>query len=836
MDSTPDDQHSKECMQLPEIDTGSDLNLSFGPRTGSNSTAITLPDSQLPSQTGKNTDPISAHVVAFTDLHDGHSMCDQTPPSEPTDGVTDDVSPMEPQYKPIRVPKGFLALDYRPAILQRGVAFALASLYSAIIAGLCVLTKNSDQISKATIINPNIYMAARFGPALIGTVTTILVRVYLSELCRMAPYIGMADGPKTFGSVKAAGSVAALYFPTLGTLTVFSWIIIGLQFITTPLMAVKIALLEVIVTPGGWSVIAHPDIARSLIAYYAIQILFLLLVTMCLWSRTMGLRSDWDPVSIADVIALFQHFNVEREFFETPADAKARLWPLHEWRFRLGYWDMTTFDDDAADKTSSHTAIVYGIRGTLTSHQSHKKRLEELEREVPTRTNPSMSLLDCLPTWCTKRYKAFLLHRSPNRTRFQHASKTYNSQPDFPYRFLPVLGFGRAMWMAKAGLGLCLLLAMIAVACVKLTSQLFMIERDNDFAMANETLVLANVSNPNLTAAGSIFYLRGSQGEQDRLTLWNFILRTVPVTVAGLVILVSGHFGRYHNYIQPFKEMLTGPSPANTTILLDYMTLSGTSIILQAWEHSHWKVFSFAILSMLGPLAQLVPTGMLMLTSKDGIIYGSFSRGFVIASILVMAVYLSAYVYGYLTAKQRYPRWGTSLIDIWALCFSSRLARYPEFADCRPGWTKKDMVATLQLRSDKYLLGVVRGTDGKERAGFEVATIDRQETPTGAVRYVSTKKPHGRSHCAACSGDSKCHEGADVERLRLLRRHYRDLPEPIDFLRGFEHDDAAASLRSGVETNHGFTGSVGGGMATTGDEANDANAVGGIGVSAGDEG
>lgn len=818
---------------MPELDTGSDLDLAFEPRTGSNSTAVDLPGSRLSSQTGQDVDPSSNQVVTSA-LHSDHGVGEQTPPSEPADGGTDGITLMVPRYKPISVPKGFLALDYRPAILQRSVAFALALLYLAIIAGLCVLTKNSDQISKSTIINPNIYMAARFGPALIGTGTTILVRVYLSELCRMLPYIGMADGPRTFGSARAAGSVAALYFPTLSTLTLFSWIIIGLQAITTPMMAVKISLLEVIVTSNGWGVIAHTDIARSLIAYYAIQILVLLVVIMWLWSRTMGLRSDWDPVSIADVIALFQHFNVEREFFETPADANARLCPLHDWRFRLGYWEMTTFED-AADKTSSQTCIVYGIRGTLSSDKSHKVRLKELEREVPEPMGPLMSLCDCLPPWLTKRYKAFMLQRLTYRTRFQYASKTYNSHPGFPYRFLPVLGFGRAMWMAKAALGLCLLLAMIAVACIKLTSQLFMIDRDNGFGMANETLVLANVSNPNLTAAGSVFYLRGSQSEEDRLLLWNFILRTIPVTVAGLVILVSGHFSRYHNYIQPFKEMLTGPSPANTTILLDYMTLSGASIITQAWEHRHWKVFSFAILSMLGPLAQLVPTGMLILTSKDDIIYGSFSRGFVIASILVLTVYLGAYIYGYCTAKQRYPRWGTSLIDIWALCFSSRLARYPEFAECRPGWTKKDMVATLQLRSDRYLLGVVRGTDGKERAGFEVATIDRQEMPTSAVRYVSSKHPHGRSHCSACAVDSVCHGGADVERLRLLRQHYNNLPEPINFSRGFEHDDAAPSLRSGAEINHDFTASAGGGMATTGDEANDANAVGGVGVSAGDE-
>lgn len=833
MESLPSNHHPEERTRFSGIDTGTDLDLAIELRTFKDPIPISLTDPRLSSHTEQDSDRIPMHTVTSS-LHDDHSVRVRTPSPDHTSGAIDVLSP-EPQYRSICVPDGFLALDYRPAILKRGVTLALASLYAAITAGLCILMKKSDQISKSTVVNPNIYMAARFGPAVIGTVTTVLVRMFLSELCRMLPFIGMADTPTSGGNAKAAGSVAALYFPTQGTLTVMSWVIVGLQFVTTPLMAVKIALLEVIVTPDGWSVIAHPNIAQSLAAYYAIQILVLLVVTVWLWNRTMGLRSDWDPVSIADVIALFQHFNVEKEFFESPADAGARLWPLDEWRFRLGYWEMTTFDD-ATDKTSYRREIVYGIRGKINSAQSHEKRLEELVRPVPSDPGLLMPLLDCLPTWCSKRYKDYLLHRRTIRARFQHAFSTYKSQPDFPYRFLPVLGFGRAMWMAKAALGLCLLLATIAVACAKLTSQLFTIDRDNGFGMANETLVFANVSNPNLTAAGSFFYLRGSEGEQDRLKLWNFILRTVPVTIAGLVILVAGHFSRYHNYIQPFKEMLTGPSPANTTILLDYMTLSGTSIMLQAWEHCHWKVFSFAILSMMGPLAQLVPTGMLILTSKDSIIYGSFSRGFVVASILVLAVYLSAYVYGYWTAKQRYPRWGTSLIDIWALCFSSRLARYPEFAECRPGWTKKDMVATLQLRSDKYLLGIVHGTDGVDRAGFEVATIDRQETPTDAVRYVSPKHPHARSHCAACAVDGTYHDVNDAERLRLLREHYRDLGEPIDFSRGFEHHNAAASVQSGSETIHPFTGSAGGGMATTGDEANDGNAVGGIGMSAGDEG
>jgi hypothetical protein len=821
MDSVPGHhQHFERHIQLSELDTDTDLDLANTLRIRRDSTTSNLSGSQISSQFRQDVNRVPTHT-ATTNLHDNSSVREQTQSPE----LQHDIAHAEPEYRMIPVPEGFLALDYRPAILTGRVTLALAALYSAIIAGICALTYKSDQTNKYTIVNPNIYMAARFGPALVGTVTTVLVRTFLSELCRMLPYISMADGSTKYGNAKAVESIAAMYYPNLGSLTVTSQIIITLQLITTPLMAVKLALLEVVVTSDGWSLIVHPSVALSLIAYYAIQILVLLVVTAWLWTKTTGLRSDWDPVSLADVIALFQNFNVEQEFFQTPADATARLWPLHQWKFRLGYWEVKTCDE-ATDDISSRPAIVYGIRGTLTSGESLDSRLRELNRPVERlRMGPLTPLFNS--RWYEDRFNI--------RARFQRASEHYASQPDFPYRFLPILSFGRAIWMAKAALGGCLLVAIVAVACVQLTSQLFTIDQGNGFGMANETLLLANVSNPNLTAAGSIFFLRGSQEEQDRLTLWNFILRTIPVTVAGMIILISGHFSRYHNYIRPFQEMLTGPSPANTTILLDYMTLSGISILLQAWEHCHWKVLSFAMLNMLGPIAMLVPTGMLILTSKDGVIYGSFSRGFVIASAVVLAIYLGAYVYGYCTAKQRYPRWGTSLIDIWALCFSSRLAHYPEFAECRPGWTKKDMVATLQLRSDKYLLGVVRGTDGLERAGFEVATIDRQENSTGAVLYVSPKHPYGYWHCAACSVDDTYHVRTDQARLRLLKQHYRFLDEPIDLPRGFEHYDSETSSLSRHLRVQAFSGAAGSRMANTGDESNDANAVGGIGVAAGDE-
>jgi hypothetical protein len=223
-------------------------------------------------------------------------------------------------YTPIDCPEGFTKLDFRPVILKRGVTIGLAMLYSGIIAGIVVMTYYGNNSANYAVINPNIYFGARFGPSIIGTVTTVLVRSFLQEICRMLPYINMADPkPGSRGQSWAHRSVAALYFPTLGTNTREGLTLVLLQAVTTPLMALKLGLVEVLESTQGWTVIIHPVISKILIAYYIIQILALVFVTVWLWNRDTGLRSDWDPTSLADIIALFQHFNVDPKFFAAPA-------------------------------------------------------------------------------------------------------------------------------------------------------------------------------------------------------------------------------------------------------------------------------------------------------------------------------------------------------------------------------------------------------------------------------------------------------------------------------------------------------------------------------------
>lgn len=657
-------------------------------------------------------------------------------------------------YTPIDCPEGFAKLDFRPVILKRGVTIGLAMLYSGVIAGIIFMTYFGNKSANYAVINPNIYFGARFGPSIVGTVTTVLVRSFLQEICRMLPYINMADPrPGSRGWAWAHKSVAALYFPTLGTNTREGMTLVILQAVTTPLMALKLGLVEVLESTEGWTVIIHPVISNILIAYYIIQILALGVVTVWLWNIDTGLRSDWDPTSLADIIALFQHFNVNPSDFEAPSGTPAHLLPLRNLKFRLGYWEHKPAKRSGREGLPRPCQkIVYGIRALNDSHG---------------------------PLGSPSRHSVH---------RLDEAKEEQKTDMYYPYRSLPILNFGVWFTVGYYILGACLLMAMVATAVFGLMERMFTIDVHGNFGKAACTLELGDVFDRNMTTSRTGFsWLRGPQDEIYRLLLWNFILRMLPTAVASTLIFMSVMFDRFHLYTQPLVEMYNGPSSAEKTILLDYLTLSPLAVLLQAWNHRHWKVLYFAILSLLGPVLQLIPAGVLLLTSKEDVIYGSFSRALLISAIVILAVYLGSYLFAYFSIKRRFPRWGTSLIDIWALCFSSHLARYPEFSECGPAWTKKDLAASLQLRYDEFSLGLCTDADGVQRVGFDTASVGREHKPTRAVLFVKTKKkePVETAHCYRCAEDPNIHKSAAAQKQsRLLRLHYRDYASPIECERG----------------------------------------------------
>lgn len=650
-------------------------------------------------------------------------------------------------YEAIDTPPGFQPLDFRPAILKREVTIGLAVFYAAIIAVMVALMFMGDDNQSYSVLDLNIYLGARYGPSVVGTITAVLVRSTLQELCRMLPYLRMSDPkPGVVGQGRARETIAAYYFPTFGTITLTAKIVLLLRLLTAPLTSVKLGFLQIVPAAGGWTVIVHRGIGYALIAYYVVQIVVLIVITVRLWSRQTGLRTDWDPTNIADVVALLQYFNLD--VGKIPGSILtlrlAEALDVHD--FRLGYWRRQKGGDPGSAQ------VIYGIRAfehSRSHHQRMQNRVQwrwEIERRWEAEHTPS------------------------------------------PYRGLPILAYNGINRMIYWVLGTGLTILFLALAVTKVSKRVFMIQPPAQFQWADPAVRFDDIATINTTSSGEFWFFQGTSSEYVRLAGWTVTLRSLPMFPATVAINLSIDFNRYHLYAQPLTDMYKGPSSAEETILLDYQTAASFGVLLRSWDLGHRKVFYFALLNLLAPLVALAPVGMSALSIKDEVIYGQMNTGLVVTTVAVLAIYLSSYVFAILSANRRFPRAGTSLIDTWMMCYSSRLARYPEFRDCGPTWTKADLAASLQLRHDKYLLGICTGIDGKDRVGFDVATIERREQATRAVTFVAPRS-RAKGHCHLCVEDESYHEKTEVaEKEALLSHHHKEYVEPIKLPRPFEKE------------------------------------------------
>lgn len=365
-----------------------------------------------------------------------------------------------------------------------------------------------------------------------------------------------------------------------------------------------------------------------------------------------------------------------------------------------------------------------------------------------------------------------------------------------PYRGLPILAYNGANRLVYWALGVGLGLVLVALIATKATQRVFMIRPPAHFSWADPTVRFEDIATANTTSSGEVWWFQGSDSARFRLAGWSLLLRSVPMMLATVAINLIIDFNSYHLYAQPLTDLYQGPSSAEETILLDYQTAASFSVLLKSWELGHRKVFYFALLNLLAPALALAPVSMAALSIRDEVIYGRMNTGLVACTVLILAIYLSSYVFAVLSANRRFPRAGTSLIDTWMMCYSSRLAEYPEFRDCGPTWTKADLAASLQLRHDRYLLGICTGVDGKDRVGFDVATIERREQSTQAVAFV-TPRTSAKAHCHLCVKDETYHDRTEVaEKQALLSDHYKDYVEPIKLPRPFEEDQVQGDYQT----------------------------------------
>jgi Protein of unknown function (DUF3433) len=250
-------------------------------------------------------------------------------------------------------------------VLRPAVGIACMVLYLVVGASIGILYWRSINSNgeKLRVSDQNVQLIARYLPTTTGTVTFLLFQTTCTEAIRMMPYINMADQRNTIGKGSSARqSVAGMFYPwralwPLG-FTPFSFItcVSSISLLVIPwLVAAKSTLLAVVPVDNYWEITILPEPAAGLIFCYLAMFFFTASIILWFWSKQTGLR--WDPVSIADTIALFASCNAMTEFAplelepKTPA-AKAESLRLR--RFRIGYWRLKTAN-------SPEEKVVYGV-------------------------------------------------------------------------------------------------------------------------------------------------------------------------------------------------------------------------------------------------------------------------------------------------------------------------------------------------------------------------------------------------------------------------------------------------------------------------------------------
>ncbi|KAH6666900.1 hypothetical protein B0J14DRAFT_603536 [Halenospora varia] len=251
---------------------------------------------------------------------------------------------------------GFKRLKFRPWALKNWflsltMLFFLACIAS--IAGILFLWRRD--ITRFHLETTQSHLAFQYVPTIIGTVTTIWWRVVYQTFYRLNPYlcfaaqdkdevIGGSDGGKNhwaLGISSFTNSFEPASFISNDNWLLFLYLLVVLatNLTMTPL---KAAFIQTAADEKGWQVNVLPNVGFALIALYVSLLVATLFLMIIMWDRETGLR--WDPVSLADQLALVQGSNIFSMFqgleFSSYPDRKRLLGIRGSayGKLRLGYW------------------------------------------------------------------------------------------------------------------------------------------------------------------------------------------------------------------------------------------------------------------------------------------------------------------------------------------------------------------------------------------------------------------------------------------------------------------------------------------------------------------
>jgi hypothetical protein len=218
------------------------------------------------------------------------------------------------------------------------------------LVGLLLVVYRADSHNQYHTAYGNMHLVVRYVPTTVGTLTLVIFRSMRDTFARIQPYISMSNHPNDLGS-PGTKTIGAFYLPRLfwGKYKKkrllhhrhqdwLRWAMFWGGLMAAQITGYKAALFSASSTSSGtWIITVHNSMAFVIISLYSVVIVLTVMTLIRMTTNKTGLR--WDPITIADQLALFHGSNILGVFRELEQYHNEKAFDLlAEHSFRLGYW------------------------------------------------------------------------------------------------------------------------------------------------------------------------------------------------------------------------------------------------------------------------------------------------------------------------------------------------------------------------------------------------------------------------------------------------------------------------------------------------------------------
>ena len=359
--------------------------------------------------------PIVVHTISSTQAPGNHSMDQETaqegiPMRDTTDSqrdltsgyrlyptvaqsltpftATSNALPTNIAYDAFHYPKLNFLPQSQSYLSILGLIACCVLMITALI--FCsVWTSRNNGLLQYDGVRTRRYFLFEFLPQILASFIILWLMVIQTSVQRILPFSLLAsEQPNQHdGALRGAKMFPTNYLkPNLSFLTLgepllgASFILFWLCLFTVPLQSSLFQTrLYTISGQGVWKWTVVQPIAWILIFLYFFLIVGLALVLLSFAQRTTGLK--WDPVSLADIIALAQGSN-HPSILDSPDSASFDRRQLRN--SRLGYWITSSRPNE----------VFYGIRGGHPFASSHQSRKIQTSIRAPDHPSENTTCLD----------------------------------------------------------------------------------------------------------------------------------------------------------------------------------------------------------------------------------------------------------------------------------------------------------------------------------------------------------------------------------------------------------------------------------------------------------